>query len=67
MLVCDIFLGQQVHSRRFVYTGIGTMPITLYGSEEQNKTVFQNLFQVGVVCIVLTEPGAGSDPNWKTI
>jgi alkylation response protein AidB-like acyl-CoA dehydrogenase len=43
------------------HTGIGTMPITLYGSEEQNKNMFKTGWWFGAYC--LTEPGAGSDAN----
>jgi alkylation response protein AidB-like acyl-CoA dehydrogenase len=37
------------------------MPITLYGSEEQNKNMFKLGEWFGAYC--LTEPGAGSDAN----
>jgi hypothetical protein len=51
----------------FAYTGIGTMPITLYGSKNKTKQCSKTLFQVsGLHC--LTEPGAGSDTKLgKTI
>ena len=46
------------------HTGIGTMPIYLYGTEEQRKKYLPQLTsgaKFGAYC--LTEPGAGSDAN----
>jgi len=46
------------------HTGIGTLPITLYGTEEQKQNYLPNLASgkwFGSYC--LTEPGAGSDAN----
>ena len=46
------------------HTGIGTMPIVLYGNEEQKKKYIPKLATgewFGAYC--LTEPGAGSDAN----
>ena len=46
------------------HTGIGTMPIFLYGTEEQKKKYLPVLTageKFGAYC--LTEPGAGSDAN----
>ena len=46
------------------HTGIGTMPITLYGTEEQKLKYVPKLASgewFGAYC--LTEPGAGSDAN----
>jgi alkylation response protein AidB-like acyl-CoA dehydrogenase len=46
------------------HTGIGTMPIYLYGSEEQKQKFLPDLTsgaRFGAYC--LTEPGAGSDAN----
>jgi len=46
------------------HTGIGTMPITLYGTEEQKQKYVPKLASgewFGAYC--LTEPGAGSDAN----
>jgi len=46
------------------HTGIGTMPITLYGTEEQKLKYVPKLATgewFGAYC--LTEPGAGSDAN----
>ncbi len=46
------------------HTGIGTMPIFLYGTEEQKQKYLPHLTsgeKFGAYC--LTEPGAGSDAN----
>ena len=46
------------------HTGIGTLPITLYGTEEQKQKYVPKLAigeWFGAYC--LTEPGAGSDAN----
>ncbi len=46
------------------HTGIGTMPIMYYGSEEQRQKYVTRLASgelIGAYC--LTEPGAGSDAN----
>ncbi len=66
MLVCDYISGVTgSFSTAFgAHTGIGTMPITLYGSEEQKKKYVPKLAVgewFGAYC--LTEPGAGSDAN----
>jgi alkylation response protein AidB-like acyl-CoA dehydrogenase len=66
MLVCDYISGATgSFSTAFgAHTGIGTMPITLYGTEEQKKTYVPKLASgewFGAYC--LTEPGAGSDAN----
>ncbi|SDB23563.1 Acyl-CoA dehydrogenase [Flavobacteriaceae bacterium MAR_2010_188] len=66
MLVCDyISSGTGSFSTAFgAHTGIGTMPITLYGNEEQKKKYVPRLATgewFGAYC--LTEPGAGSDAN----
>ena len=66
MLVCDYISGATgSFSTAFgAHTGIGTMPITLYGSEEQKKKYVPKLASgewFGAYC--LTEPGAGSDAN----
>ena len=71
MLVCDyISSGTGSFSTAFgAHTGIGTMPITLYGTEEQKLKYVPKLASgewFGAYC--LTEPGAGSDANsGKTI
>ncbi|MBW3517927.1 acyl-CoA dehydrogenase family protein [Flavobacterium sp. NKUCC04_CG] len=66
MLVCDYISGATgSFSTAFgAHTGIGTMPITLYGSEEQKKKYVPKLATgewFGAYC--LTEPEAGSDAN----
>ncbi len=66
MLVCDYISGASgSFSTAFgAHTGIGTMPITLYGNEEQKKKYVPKLASgewFGAYC--LTEPGAGSDAN----
>jgi alkylation response protein AidB-like acyl-CoA dehydrogenase len=66
MLVCDYFSGASgsLSTAFGAHTGIGTMPITLYGSEEQKKKYVPKLASgewFGAYC--LTEPGAGSDAN----
>jgi alkylation response protein AidB-like acyl-CoA dehydrogenase len=66
MLTCDyISSGTGSFSTAFgAHTGIGTMPITLYGTEEQKNKYVPKLASgewFGAYC--LTEPGAGSDAN----
>ena len=66
VLVCDyISGGTGSFSTAFgAHTGIGTMPITLYGTEEQKQKYVPKLASgewFGAYC--LTEPGAGSDAN----
>ncbi|MFV0571410.1 MAG: acyl-CoA dehydrogenase family protein [Xanthomarina gelatinilytica] len=66
LLVCDyISSGTGSFSTAFgAHTGIGTMPITLYGTEEQKQKYVPKLATgewFGAYC--LTEPGAGSDAN----
>lgn len=71
MLVCEyISSGTGSFSTAFgAHTGIGTMPITLYGTDEQKKKYLPKLASgewFGAYC--LTEPSAGSDANsGKTI
>ena len=65
-LTCDyISSGTGSFSTAFgAHTGIGTMPITLYGTEEQKQKYVPKLATgewFGSYC--LTEPGAGSDAN----
>ena len=65
-LVCDYISGATgSFSTAFgAHTGIGTMPITLYGSEAQKQKYVPKLASgewFGAYC--LTEPGAGSDAN----
>ena len=66
MLVCDYISGATgSFSTAFgAHTGIGTLPILLYGSEEQKQKYVPKLASgewFGSYC--LTEPGAGSDAN----
>jgi alkylation response protein AidB-like acyl-CoA dehydrogenase len=66
MLVCDYISGATgSFSTAFgAHTGIGTMPIVLYGTEEQKQKYVPKLASgewFGAYC--LTEPGAGSDAN----
>lgn len=66
MLTCDYISGATgSFSTAFgAHTGIGTMPITLYGTEEQKLKYVPKLASgewFGSYC--LTEPGAGSDAN----
>lgn len=65
-LVCDYISGATgSFSTAFgAHTGIGTMPITLYGNEEQKQKYVPKLASgewFGSYC--LTEPTAGSDAN----
>lgn len=66
VLVCDFISGATgSFSTAFgAHTGIGTMPITLYGNEEQKQKYVPKLASgewFGAYC--LTEPSAGSDAN----
>ena len=66
VLTCDyISSGTGSFSTAFgAHTGIGTMPITLYGTDEQKLKYVPKLASgewFGSYC--LTEPGAGSDAN----
>jgi len=66
MLVCDYISGAtgSFSTAYGAHTGIGTMPILLYGTEEQKQKYIPKLATgewFGSYC--LTEPGAGSDAN----
>lgn len=66
MLVCDRISGAtgSLSTAYGAHTGIGTLPILLYGTEEQQKKYLPKLATgewIGAYC--LTEPGAGSDAN----
>ena len=66
MLVCDYISGATgSFSTAFgAHTGIGTLPIVLYGNEAQKQKYVPKLASgewFGSYC--LTEPGAGSDAN----
>lgn len=66
MLVCDRISGASgsLSTAYGAHTGIGILPILLYGNEEQKSTFLPKLSSgewIGAYC--LTEPGAGSDAN----
>ena len=66
LITCEyISSGTGSFSTAFgAHTGIGTLPITLYGTEEQKQKYVPKLATgewFGAYC--LTEPGAGSDAN----
>ena len=66
MLVCETISGAvgSLSTAFGAHTGIGTMPIVLYGNPEQNKKFVPKLASgeiFGSYC--LTEPSAGSDAN----
>lgn len=66
MLVCDRVSGASgsLSTAYGAHTGIGTLPILLYGTEEQKQKYLPKLASgewIGAYC--LTEPGAGSDAN----
>ena len=66
VLVCDYISGAtgSFSSAFGAHTGIGTLPITLYGTEDQKQKYVPKLATgewFGAYC--LTEPGAGSDAN----
>jgi len=66
LLVCDHISGAtgSFSTAYGAHTGIGTMPIVLYGTEEQKQKYVPALAsgeKFGAYC--LTEPGAGSDAN----
>ncbi|HIP31677.1 MAG TPA: acyl-CoA dehydrogenase [Crocinitomicaceae bacterium] len=66
LLVCDYFSGAtgSIATAFGAHTGIGTMPIVLYGTEEQKQKYVPDLAtgaKFGAYC--LTEPTAGSDAN----
>lgn len=66
MLACDYLSGAtgSLATAYGAHTGIGTLPIVLYGTEEQKKKYLPDLaagVKFGAYC--LTEPDAGSDAN----
>lgn len=66
MLVCDRISGTSgsLSTAYGAHTGIGTLPVQLYGNEEQRAKYLPGLASgelMGAYC--LTEPGAGSDAN----
>ena len=66
MLVCDYISGAtgSLSTAFGAHTGIGILPITLYGTEEQKQKFLPKLSSgEWFGCYCLTEPGAGSDAN----
>src|SRR6056300_1520019 len=66
MLVCDYISGASgsLSTAFGAHTGIGILPILLYGTEDQKQAYLPKLASgewFGSYC--LTEPGAGSDAN----
>lgn len=66
MMACDMASGANgsLATAYGAHTGIGTLPILLYGTEEQKKKYLPDLAagtKFGAYC--LTEPDAGSDAN----
>jgi alkylation response protein AidB-like acyl-CoA dehydrogenase len=65
MLIADVVgSGGSFSTAYGAHTGIGTLPILLYGNEEQKKKYVSKL-STGewMACYCLTEPDAGSDAN----
>jgi alkylation response protein AidB-like acyl-CoA dehydrogenase len=65
MLIADIIGESGSFSTAYgAHTGIGTLPILYYGSEEQKKKYLPKLATgEWIGCYCLTEPDAGSDAN----
>ena len=66
MLIADRISGAtgSLSTAYGAHTGIGTMPILLYGTEEQKQKYLPGLSSGELIgCYCLTEPGAGSDAN----
>ncbi|MEP0710445.1 acyl-CoA dehydrogenase family protein [Algoriphagus sp.] len=65
MLIADIIGAAGSFSTTYgAHTGIGTLPILYYGSEEQKKKYLPKLATgEWAACYCLTEPDAGSDAN----
>jgi alkylation response protein AidB-like acyl-CoA dehydrogenase len=65
MLIADIIGGAGSFSTTYgAHTGIGTLPILYYGSEEQKAKYLPKLATgEWAACYCLTEPDAGSDAN----
>ncbi len=66
MLICDRVSGVSgsLSTAYGAHTGIGTLPILLYGTEEQKQKYLPKLASgEWMGCYCLTEPGAGSDAN----
>lgn len=65
MLMADIIASSGSFSTTYgAHTGIGTLPILYYGTEEQKNTYLPRLATgEWKACYCLTEPDAGSDAN----
>ena len=66
MLICEEIssLTGSIATAFGAHTGIGTLPILLYGSEEQKMHYLPKLASgEWISCYNLTEPNAGSDAN----
>lgn len=65
MLIADIVASAGSFSTAYgAHTGIGTLPILYYGTEEQKKKYLPKLASgEWKACYCLTEPDAGSDAN----
>lgn len=65
MLIADIFAAAGSFSTAYgAHTGIGTLPILYYGTEEQKQKYLPKLASgEWKACYCLTEPDAGSDAN----
>mgnify|MGYP001284488727 FL=1 len=66
VLICDRISGANgSFSTAFgAHTGIGTLPILLYGNQQQKERYLPKLSSgEWIGCYCLTEPGAGSDAN----
>ena len=65
MLIADIIGSAGSFSTTYgAHTGIGTLPILYYGTEEQKKKYLPKLANAEwAACYCLTEPDAGSDAN----
>ncbi|MEB2773969.1 acyl-CoA dehydrogenase family protein [Algoriphagus sp. D3-2-R+10] len=65
MLIADIIGSAGSFSTTYgAHTGIGTLPILYYGTEEQKKKYLPKLATgEWAACYCLTEPDAGSDAN----
>ena len=65
MLIADIIgIAGSFGTTYGAHTGIGTLPILYYGTEEQKKNYIPKLATGEMIgCYCLTEPTAGSDAN----
>ncbi len=65
MLIADKIGSAGSFSTAFgAHTGIGTLPILYYGTEEQKQKYLPGLASGGIkACYCLTEPDSGSDAN----